>query len=86
MTVEVAFDKAVVEAQLASGLSRVQFYKISGEIREMVCTRDMTIVPEDKRPSTEGKAKATSTVTVYDVEDNAWKSFVLENLICIDKE
>lgn len=86
MTVETAFDKAVVEAQLAAGLSRVQFYKVDGSIRELVCTRDMTIIPEDRRPTTEGRSKNTTTVTVYDVEEKGWKSFILENLICIDKE
>ena len=84
---EKKFDKAVVEAQLATGLSRVQFYKVDGTIREIVCTRDMTIIPFDKRPTTDGKAlRSDTTVSVYDVEANSWKSFILENLIFIDKE
>ena len=86
MNVETPFEKYVVEAQLATGLSRVQFYKVSGEIRELVCTRDMTLVPVDKHPTTEGHAKNSSVVVVYDVEADTWKSFVLENLIAIDRE
>lgn len=86
MMVETPFEKSVVEAQLATGLSRIQFYKVNGDIREMVCTRDMTLVPVDKHPTTEGKAKSSSTVVVYDVEDDSWKSFILENLIAIDRE
>jgi hypothetical protein len=85
---EVGFEKSVVEAQLAVGLSRIQFYKTDGSLREMVVTRDMSIIPEDKRPSNDGKTRMLSdtTIPVYDVESNSWKSFVLENLIVIDRE
>lgn len=85
---EVMWNRAEVEAKLAKGLSRIQFYKVDGTLREMVVTRDMTIIPEDQRPTTEHPSRKISnaTITVYDVEQDAWKSFILENLVCIDKE
>lgn len=82
----VAFEKSVVEAQLATGISRIQFYKVDGTIRDMIVTRDMTIVPIDKHPKNSDTKPNTDTVTVYDVENDAWKSFVLANLIVIDRE
>lgn len=83
---EKAFDKSEVEAQLAVGLTRIAFFKTDGTEREMVCTRDMTIIPLDMHPKNEGAQKSTTTIPVYDVEASCWKSFILENLIALDKE
>lgn len=83
---EKAFEKVTVEAQLAVGLSKVSFYKLDGAVREMICTKDMSIIPVDRRPTTEGSARTSDNITVYDVEADGWRSFILGNLIAIDKE
>lgn len=84
--VEVAFEKRVVEAQLANGLSKVVFTKLNGDVREMIATRDMKIIPEGVQPTGNVTTKHDSVVTVYDVENDGWRSFRLENLIEISKE
>jgi WYL_2, Sm-like SH3 beta-barrel fold len=83
---EQAFEKVTVEAQLAVGLSKVSFYKLDGTVREMICTKDMSIIPADRRPTTEGSVRTSDNITVYDVEADGWRSFILGNLIAIDKE
>lgn len=83
---EVLFNRAEVEAKLAVGLSKVCFYKTDGTTRELVCTRDMSLIPSDKRPSSDGKGSRSAAIPVYDVEEDCWKSFLLENLIVISKE
>jgi hypothetical protein len=82
---EVLFNRVEVEAQLAVGLSKVVFYKTDGTTRELTCTRDMSLVPQDKHPVNEGKGSRSAAIPVYDVEEDCWKSFLLENLILIDK-
>ena len=83
---EKAFEKVTVEAQLAVGLSKVSFYKLDGTVREMICTKDMSIIPVDRCPTIEGFARTSDNITVYDVEADGWRSFILGNLIAIDKE
>ena len=83
---EVLFNRVEVEAKLAVGLSKICFYKTDGSVRDLVVTRDMAIIPEDKRPTVDGKGTRSAAVPVYDVNDDCWKSFLIENLIAIDKE
>lgn len=87
MNAETTYSQQQLEAMLSTGLSRITFYKVDGSLRELVCTRDMSIVPEDMQPtSTTNRVKSSTTVTVYDTEDDCWKSFLVENLVTIDRE
>ena len=75
-----------VKAKLEEGVSLVTFFKLDGSIREMLCTRDMSIIPVEQHPKNEGnRSKSDTTVTVYAVKEGQWKSFVLENLTAIEK-
>lgn len=87
-TVEKKFEKAEVEAVLATGLTRICFMKVDGDYREIIGTRDMTIIPEDHRPESmaNSRMKRDTTVPFYAVEEGMWKSFVLENLVKLEKE
>ena len=87
MNTETTYTQEQLETILSTGLSKVIFYKVDGSLRELVCTRDMSIIPEDMHPtSTKNRVKSATTVTVYDTEDDSWKSFLVENLVFIDRE
>lgn len=76
-----------VEKMLSTGLSRATFYKVDGDLREMTCTRDPSIIPGDMQPNAASKRPKSSTVVpVYDVDEDAWRSFLVENLISIERE
>lgn len=87
MNAETTYSQEQLETMLSTGLSRITFFKVDGTLRELVCTRDMSIIPEDMHPtSTTKRVKSSTTVTVYDTEDDSWKSFLVENLVTIDRE
>lgn len=75
-----------VKSVLSNGLSNVTFYKLDGTLREMVATRDPSIIPRDKQKSKGNKSESSDVVTVYDVEVDGWRSFVLTNLVSIDRQ
>ena len=84
---ETLFDKATVTTMLSTGAHQICFYKTDGSVRDMTCTKDLDLIPEVDHPSGTGKRSSSdTTVTVYDMEANGWRSFVLENLITIDGE
>ena len=86
MNAETTYTQAQLEELLSTGLSRIVFLKVEGSERELVCTRDMGLVPEDMQPSgTLNRMKSATTVAVYDVQEDCWKSFLVENLISIDR-
>lgn len=90
MNAEVTYSKEELEKMLSTGISKIVFTKLDGTVREMVCTRDTTVMPADMIPST-GKAplnrvKSATTISVYDINEDGWRSFIVENLISIDRE
>lgn len=82
---EKIFDKDELIKTLSSGLSKITFFKVDGSVREMVCTRDVSIIPSDRQEST-GTKTFTSTIPVYDVENDGWRSFIVDNLISIERD
>ena len=87
MNAETTYSQEQLEKILSKGLSKITFFKVDGSLRELTCTRDMSIIPEDMHPSsTTNRVKSSTTVTVYDTEADLWKSFLVENLVTIDRE
>lgn len=67
---------------LSKGIVDLQFTKVNGDLRNMVATRAIDLLPEDKRPDSEDKREQNETiVTVFDLEVNDWRSFRIENLV-----
>lgn len=67
--------------ELKQKVVTVSFTKKDGTERIMKCTLDPSILPkshvsEDKEP----KKKNSNTIAVYDVDANAWRSFVVRNV------
>lgn len=85
--------------QLQVGWTTVQFKKKNGEIRNMVCTTSLTLIPADKHPKQKEQPIAPQDTNfeikieenpdkvfnVYEFE-NGWRSFKTSQLILIDNE
>lgn len=66
-----------------SNPTTIVFTKKDGTERTMRCTRNPALIPEDKHPKNETKESGTS-IRVFDLDKNEWRSFVTENLIRIN--
>ena len=67
---------------LREGVCRVIFTKQNGEERNMLCTLDMSGIPEKDVPKTDGNKTAVNTesVRVYDLEVEGWRSFRVDSV------
>lgn len=65
----------------SDGYVLVVFYRInSKEISKMICTTNFSLIPKDKWP-THSPLPWDDTVRVFDIEQNAWRSFKKKNFI-----
>jgi hypothetical protein len=80
------FIKEDVIATLKESKCVITFTKVNGEVREMPCTLRSDIVPayERKTPVTES-TKESTTVSVWCLDKQAWRSFRFDSLISITK-
>jgi hypothetical protein len=53
----------------------VSFTKKDGTDRDMLCTLIESKIPEDMKPKTEGTKASDSTLRVFDLEKQGWRSF-----------
>lgn len=53
----------------------VTFTKKDSSIRVMKCTKNIVKIPSDMHPSGEKEIKEGSTIRVFDLEANGWRSF-----------
>lgn len=71
-----------VKRTLREGTCRVIFMKRDGTLREMTCTTNTDLIPEEHRPTgikpTVGDFQAT--YRVYDLEKEAWRSFRYDSI------
>jgi hypothetical protein len=68
---------------LGSGVCDINFFKLSGEVREMRATRATQFIPKDKLPK-DNTVEKDGPIRVFDLDLKEWRSFVLENLTAID--
>lgn len=57
----------------------VTFTKKDGTERIMKCTRSPDLIPEDQHPKN-GTGDSDSTLRVFDLDKNEWRSFIVENI------
>jgi WYL_2, Sm-like SH3 beta-barrel fold len=83
---ETRYTRETAEAALSFGIHNVCYYKLDGTLTDIRATRDINAIPADKRPIGEfaRPAKTSTVVTVYDVDADIWKSFILENLVTLE--
>lgn len=51
----------------------LSFEKKDGTLREMRCTKDLSLIPSDKHPK--GTGKESNAVTVFDLDLQDWRAF-----------
>jgi hypothetical protein len=68
---------------------RVVFTKKDGSLREMVCTKDLSVVPIESHPKGGGsRVPPVETCNVYEI-DNGWRSFsyaAVKSIEVVDNE
>ena len=69
--------------ELSRSVIRFSFYKMDGEIRQALGTRNLLFVPEDLTPrdKLEYKSQILNTIVFFDLEKHEWRSFHIRNFI-----
>jgi len=67
---------------LREGVCEVIFTKKDGTDRRMLCTLDMSGIPAEDVPKSDGNVTAVNTesVRVYDLEVEGWRSFRIDSV------
>lgn len=65
---------------LRSGNTKITFVKKDGTEREMLCTLEESLIPEEKKPKGTGKEKNDDVLAVFDVEKQEWRSFRYDSI------
>ncbi len=74
-----------LQDMLRMGLVTVTFTKKDGETRVMTCTLSELEIPEEHRPKPlaegqEPRKRSNANLSVWDVNAEGWRSFVLANV------
>ena len=69
-----------LKTQLLEGQVRVEFTKVDGTHRSMLCTKNFASIPETQKPSTSKKKINDSVLVVFDLEKQSWRSIKIENI------
>lgn len=59
---------------------RVEFTKLDGSHRSMLCTRNFAEIPAAHMPAGTGRKTNDSTLGVFDLEKQSWRSIRLSNI------
>ena len=49
----------------------------------MLCTRNLSVIPQDKHPKGSGKAKAPHLIVAFDLDKGEWRSFDEESVFTV---
>lgn len=74
-------DLIELKTQLDENWVRIEFTKIDGTLRSMLCTRNFVEIPNDQKPSGTKKAVNESVLNVFDLEKQAWRSIRVDNIL-----
>ena len=76
--------RAYLSKELASGVSEVTFTKVDGSQRIMPCTLRESVLParsgEQASKSVEKREKAMNVLSVWCLDQMAWRSFRVDNV------
>jgi hypothetical protein len=59
---------------------RVEFTKVDGTHRSMVCTKNINKIPVSSVPNGTGKKANDTVISVFDIEKTAWRSIKVANI------
>jgi len=64
----------------------ISFTKVNGTIRNMECTNNLDLIPEEFHPKQNEKTRNynENIVRVYDLENEGWRSFFADNVISFE--
>lgn len=68
---------------LATDTVTITFTKKDGSLRTMKCTRNSAFIPTELLPK-EGSSEPSTTVPVFDLEAQGWRSFIPSNITRIE--
>jgi hypothetical protein len=80
----VAERRLILAEWLSQGECTVTFRKVNGEIRDMSCTLQAHMLPVQLAEST--RKPNPDIMLAYLVDKQAWRSFRLDNVICVSQE
>jgi hypothetical protein len=84
MEIAAMFDKDILKAALRSGVVSVSFVKANGESREMRCTLNPEMIPQNSNIEGKTPKKENPEVqAVWDLEKESWRSFRFDSLTSI---
>lgn len=84
------FNKELLQKQLHEGVVTVRFTKVDGNVRDMVCTLNPSLLPLVSRPATNStpavplipqKSPNANVCVVFDTEKQAWRSFRYDSVL-----
>ena len=72
----VSSNQDLLKARLKNEILLVTFAKLDGDIREMSCTLNPTIIPQrEEKESTRTRPASSTSLSVWDTDANGWRSF-----------
>lgn len=72
-----------LEAFLNENLVLIEFYKMNGDLRLMLCTTASAYAPMDMENDFEEINNSGNTFTVYDLEKGGWRRFKYDRLASV---
>lgn len=69
---------------LDTGVVSFAFRKGDGSVRKMLATRNLNHIPKDAHPKGLKEVNMEIAVPVFDIDNNAWRSFKPEAVLSID--
>jgi len=70
----------MISELLENNVLCVTFTKKDGTTREMRCTKNSDLIPADKLPKGVTRNKTSTAVTVFDLDNQDWRSFLPESV------
>jgi hypothetical protein len=68
---------------MKKGVVQVEFTKKDGTNRVMNCTLSEDLIPAEFAPKGTGTVKSEDVVSVFDVDNQGWRSFNKNSVKCI---
>jgi hypothetical protein len=83
---ELFLQKEWLRKVLIDSIATITFTKVNGEQRVMKCTLQEQFLPSqvDLEEAIQKKKPNEETMSVWDLEARAWRSFRIENLISVE--
>jgi hypothetical protein len=62
----------------------LEFTKTDGTKRVMLCTKDLSRIPQEFHPKGTGRKESTEAIPVFDLQLQQWRSFVAKNVLSVN--